>query len=699
MKRWGIILVVAACGGGGTKQPETTLPPVAAELPEDRAPAAPPETPRAQQKVSLGDVGLDATNLDRNANACEDFYQFACGGWLAKNEIPADRSRHGTFSILDDQVRANVRKIVEDSAKDPGADPVKKKVGDFYASCMDEAAIEKLGTRPLQPLLVKVRAVKDGKTLTAAITELQLRGVRAVFRFASEQDDGDATKVIGLIDQGGLGLPNREYYLSQEPRYQEIRKKYEEHVARMLTLGGAGPAAAKKQAAQVMKVETSLAELQKTPVERRDPKGMYNKIDRDGVLKAAPAFDWAAYFAAMTVPDVKDITVTAPKYLEGFNGLTTSLPADAWRAYLTYHVYRDLSGDLPKRFVAEGFAVRQLVSGQPKIEERWERCVNSTVGALGHLVGQHYVAQYYGPDSEKATTEMVQGVREAMRQALTTLPWMDPKTRARALVKLEKMAFQMGYPKKWRTYEYDVNRKTYLANQFASEKYETARDLGKIGKPVDREDWRAPPSIVNAFYNANLNTMFFPAGILAPPFLNPKASVAVNLGAIGMVVGHELTHGFDDQGSQFDADGNLKNWWEPQVGEEFKRRTTCVSRQYSTYETEGLKVNGDLTNGENIADIGGLKMAFAAYKVLRANAKEELLADGFTEDQQFFLANAQVWCSKDRPEAAKQRLATDPHSPPRWRVNGAMQSNPAFQKAFACKAGQGMVPAARCEVW
>jgi predicted metalloendopeptidase len=698
-----LVVATAACGGGGSKSPETTLPPVAAELPEDRAPAPTPapvaHNSRPRKAVSLADVGLDPANLDKNVDACEDFYQFACGGWLAANEMPADRSRHGNFSKLGDQVRAQVREILEDAAKNPADDPAKKKIGDYYASCMDEASIERLGVKPVQPLLAKVRAVTNAKTLSAAITELQLGGVSSVFRFEAGQDDANATQVIGILDQGGLGLPNREYYVSEEPRYQEMRKKYEEHVARTLQLGGSPPATAKKQAAQVMKVETALAQLHKTPVERRDPKAMYNKIDREGVSKVAPAFDWDGYFKAMGAPELKDINVTSPKYLEGFSGLMGTIPLDAWRAYLTYHVFRDLSLGLPKRFVAEGFAARALVTGQPKIEERWERCSNDTVAALAHLVAQPFVAKYYGPDSEKATTEMVHGIREAMRQALNGLPWMDAKTRARALAKLEKMSFQMGYPKKWRTYEFAVNRKTYLANNFAAERHDRARTAAKIGKPVDRDDWELPPPIVNAFYNANLNTMFFPAGILAPPFLNPKASVAVNLGAIGMVVGHELTHGFDDQGAQFDGDGNLKNWWEPQVGEEFKRRTKCVSNQYAQYEVEGQKVNGDLTLGENVADIGGLKMAFAAYRAMRANAKEELVADGYTEDQQFFLAQAQVWCSKDRPESAKQRLVTDPHSPPRFRVNGTMQATPAFQQAFQCKAGQGMAPKTRCEVW
>jgi putative endopeptidase len=696
-----LALLAAACGGGGSKTPETTLPAVQAELPEDSAakPAPPPRSGKPKKTVTLAEVGLDLTNLDKNANACEDFYQYACGGWLAKNEIPADRARHGNFSILNDQTKEKVRQIIEQAGKEPGGDPVKKKIGDYYGACMDEAAVERAGLTPIQPLLGKIRAATNVKALQAALVELHKARIWVVFDVASGQDEREATSVIAQLDQNGLGLPNREYYVGDSPRYAEIRKKYEEHIGRMLTLAGTPKAAALKQAAQVLQVETELAKIQKTPVERRDPEKMYNKIDRVGVAKAAPQIGWDAYFAGVGIPSVQAINVTSPEYFTGVGKLLTTLPVDAWRAYFTYQVLVEMSEYLPKRFVDEGFVRDQLVSGQPKQEARWERCVASASRAITHLIAQPFVAQYYGADSEKATTEMVKGIREAMRQGLQQLPWMDGKTRERAQAKLEKMTFNMGYPKKWREYTFAIDRKNPAKNWLAAQRFETKRNLDKIGKPVDREDWWMSPATVNASYSPNLNTMTFPAAILAPPFLNPKASVAVNLGGMGMVVGHELTHGFDDQGAQYDLDGNLKNWWEPKVGEEFKKRTKCVSDQYAQYSVEGEKVNGDLTLGENIADIGGLKIAFGAYRQLRADAEEELVADGFTEDQQFFLGTAQIWCSKDRPEHAKQRLVSDPHSPPRYRINGTLQATPAFQQAFSCKPGQGMVPKKRCEVW
>jgi putative endopeptidase len=662
----------------------------------------PPAASGAQHKdVTLESVGLEAAALDRGVDPCQDFYQFACGGWIAKTEIPADKPRWvRSFNEIDDRNEADLRSILEQAAASAGGDPVREKVGAYFAGCMDEPAIEKARLEPLRPFMQQARAIRDAKTIAALVAALHQHAIWALFDISAEQDFKDASRYIAYLDQNGLGLPDRDYYLNQDDRSQKLRETYLGHVERMLKLAGTPAAEARRAAADVMHVETELAKVSKTKVERRDPKGLYNKIDRPGVKQAAPRLDWDAYFALLGRPDIADINVTSVRFFEGMNALFSSVKLPAWRSYFSWHVVRAAAPALPKAFVDESFALEQALTGQKEQRARWKRCIDSTDEALGELLAQPYVALRFAGASKTAAEDMVRQIGEAFGRGLDELVWMDPPTRAAARDKLAKMAYLIGYPRAWRQYDFAVSRDRHAQNFLLARAHEVKRDLAKLGKPVDREEWEMTPPTVNAYYHPLKNQMVFPAGILQPPFYSVAAAIPVNLGAMGMVVGHELTHGFDDEGSQFDPLGNLRDWWPAQVRGRFETATQCVERQYSAYEAvPGLHVNGKLTLGENIADIGGVKLAFRAYRALRAGANPTIVADGFNEDQQFFIALGQVWCAKYREEYARLAVQVDPHSPPRYRVNGALANVPEFAQAFACPAGAPMRPDNVCVVW
>jgi putative endopeptidase len=467
----------------------------------------------------------------------------------------------------------------------------------------------------------------------------------------------------------------------------------------MLRLAGLREPAAKASAARVMALETELAKASKTRVERRDPAGLYNKIDRAGIVKAAPAFPWDRYFRELGRPELQDLVVTSVPFFEGVQRLVNTGKPDDWRAYLQWHVVRSFAPALPKAFVDEQFAMTAALTGQQQLEERWKRCVKSTDGALGELLAQPFVARRFAGDSKDATEQMVREISRAFSGELDRLDWMDPTTKERARQKLGSFVYHIGYPERWRTYDFPIGPH-FAANAMASRQHELRRELAKIGQPVDRQEWHMSPPTVNAYYNPLKNEMVFPAGILQPPFFDRAASIAVNLGGMGMVVGHELTHGFDDEGSKFDADGNLSDWWDEATRARFTEKTQCVEEQYAQYEAlPGVPLNGKLTLGENIADIGGVKLGFEAYRRLRAEAPEKLVAEGFTEDQQFFLSVGQVWCTKAREEVARMLAQVDPHSPPKWRVNGSLVNVPEFGEAFGCEVGTPMRPREICRVW
>jgi putative endopeptidase len=690
-------LGLVACGSANP--PPEPPKPLATPPEPPVAAAAAPSVPTLT--TTLDAVGLDGTALDRKADPCQDFYQFACGGWLAKTEIPADKSRWArSFSEIHERNELELKKILEEASQAKTDDALTKKIGGYYGACMDEAAVEKTGTKPIKGLLAAAKKASNPRSIAAAIILLHKHQVWAVFDIDAQPDFKDATRMISQLDQNGIGLPDRDYYLNDDAKSKEIREKYVAHVERMMKLGGFTPAAAKQASTDVMKVETELAKVSKTRVERRDPNGLNNKIDRQGLAKAAPDFPWDDYFKGLGYPDIKDVNVTSVPFFEGMNKLLKAVKPAEWQNYLAWQVVHGTAPLLTKVLVDENFAMQQVLSGQKELAARWKRCVASTDGALGELLAQPFIKAKFAGDSKTMAESMVQEISRQFGAEIDKLEWMDAKTRERATSKLKAMQYLIGYPDKWKTYDFAIDPKSYGDNALASEAFELKRNLGKVGKPVDRQEWPITPPTVNAFYNPQKNHMMFPAGILQPPFYSAKATVPVNAGGIGMVVGHELTHGFDDQGSQFAGDGNLANWWEPQAAERFKAKTQCVDDQFASYETlPGVKLNGKLTLGENVADGGGVMLAFRAYREMRKNAAELRVADGFNEDQQFFLAVGQTWCAKQTPEIARMLAQVDPHSPPKFRVNGSLADLPEFAKAFSCGEGTPMHPARACKVW
>lgn len=700
MARALLLVVVAACGSDATPVTNVGAGPKPQPVPvvPDETPVAAPAKPI--RDTTLAAIGLSSTAMDRTADPCEDFYQFACGGWLASTEIPADLPIH-MRSFVDIELRneAYLHDVLEKARTSPGNDPVMKQVGAFYGACMDEAAIEKAGTKPIAPLLAQIAKVKDTRSLSATITMLQLVGMNPLFDFAPTEDFADATRVIGEIGQKGLGLPDRDYYLKDDARSKELRAAYVDLVAALLVEARHKPAAAKTEAAAILALETELARVSKDRVLLRDPKSIYNKIDRAGVKKAMPHFEWDAFFKALGHDRLDDITVASPEYLVGLDAQIIKTPFALWRSYLTAHLMAASTGFLTKKLEDLGFKLEQKLAGADEQRARWKRCVAHTDSALGESLGQIYVRDRFAGDSKTAAEQQVKAIISAMGRNIETLPWMDAMTKQRAKDKLASIAHQIGYPATWRTYKFKIDPKTFGANVLAARREKQEHELAKIGKPVDREEWFISPPTVNALYYPTHNKIVFPAGILQSPFYKVDHSIAVNLGAMGMVVGHEVTHGFDDQGSQFDGKGNMANWWQPETEKQFKQRTHCVIDQYGSYDAAGTKLNGKLTVGENVADIGGVKLALAAYRSLRADAPSTDVADGFTEDQQFFLSFAQAWCSKARPEYEAMLATIDTHSPPRWRVNGTLSATPDFAKAFRCKAGAKLRPQNACAVW
>jgi len=689
--------LIAACGPGKPTTSPTPPPgdPVG-ENPRDPDPAPGPAKPVTNG--SLAASGLDPTALDRTADPCEDFYQFSCGGWIARTEIAADKPMTmRSFVEIEDRNQAYLHGVLEQIRAKPERD---KQLAAYYGSCMDEAAIEKAGIKPIAPMRAWIDSVTNPKSLTRAIAQLHAAGLPLVFSLGAVQDSADARNVIAGIDQGGLGLPDRDYYLNNDDRSKELRVRYEGYVASMLVELGRKPEVAKPEAAAIVALETEIAKVSKDKVARRDPKGMYNKLDKAGVAKVMPRFDWTTYWKTAGLAKVDGVDVTSPEFLAGIDKLLGSTKPETWRAYLTFHLGSRAAPLLTNKLLETQFKFQSALTGQAAMQDRWKRCVSATDEALGDLVGQLFVRDRFAGDSKASAEGYVHAIGAAMAANLDALPWMDPQTKRKAHEKLKGMVHQIGYPKQWRTYGVKLDPRTWGANALAARKAASARQAAKIGKPIDRDDWDLSAPTVNAFYSPQLNSMVFPAGILQPPLYSAQASIPVNLGAMGMIVGHELTHGFDDQGAQFDAIGNLTNWWHPETEQQFKTRTQCVIDQYNRFEVgDRTKVNGANTVGENIADLGGVKLALAAYRQLRSSAADTAIADGFTEDQQFFLAFGQAWCTKLRPEYEKLLATVDVHAPSAWRINGTLQSTPEFAKAFRCKAGQRMVPAKQCIVW
>lgn len=650
-------------------------------------------------------AGFDFSSLDRSANACQDFNRFANGGWMDKNPIPAAYSRWGRFELLDEQNQTVLHGILDGLiAKKKFANRDEQKIADFYGSCMDEKNIEVEGIKPLEPELQRIAQITDLVSLEDEIARLHAHRIPAVFGFGASQDYKDSTQIIAQVVQGGLGLPDRDYYTSDEAKSKATREEYARHVERTFELMGDSPERAAAEAKTVLSLETKLAEKSLTRVQRRNPEANYHPMIKTQLLEMTPDFDWSRYFRGIGLPEIGKVNVGQPDFFKAADKLLTNTPVDEWKSYLRWHLVNAASSTLSSKFVLESFNFSgKYLQGTTEMLPRWKRCVASTDRALGEALGKLYVAKTFTPAAKNRARMMVANLIAALRDDLATLSWMSQETRQKAIGKLEAYVRKIGYPDKWRDYEaLQITRGAYYNNAVSAGEFDFKRNLVKIGKPVDRTEWGMSPPTVNAYYNPQFNEIVFPAGILQPPFYDPKADDAFNYGGIGAVIGHEMTHGFDDQGARFDANGNLVMWWTPDDYKKFTDRTNCVVHQFDSYEVEpGLHQKGPLVVGESVADLGGLTVAYAAYQRSLQGKPRRKNINGFTPEQRLFLGWAQVWAQNIRPEAARLRTATDPHPLGRFRVNGPLSNMPTFASAFACKEGDAMVrpPDKRCQIW
>lgn len=648
--------------------------------------------------------GLDLANLDRQAKACTNFYQYAVGGWLAKHPIPPQYPAWGTFVELARHNEEVLRGILEkDAASKAPVGSNEQKLGDFYATCMDTHVIDSEGIRPLRPELTRIAAIHDLPSLEREIAHLQSTGVDAVFQFGSEQDSKNSTQEIGGAEQGGLGLPNRDYYTKQDAKSKQIRSQYLMHVGKIFELLGDPAARASQEAQTVMQIENKLADASMTPVQLRDPNAVYHKMDLSQLRTLTPDFSWPAYFHEIGRPGISTVNVGQPDFFKAMDTTLKSIPLSEWRVYLRWHLVHAAAPFLSQPFVDAHFNFYgRTLMGTKQLRPRWQRCVGAVDDGMGMALGEQYVRVAFPPSSKAHALAMVNNLISVLRSDLSTLPWMGPKTRQYAVAKLQDLMKKIGYPSKWRNYSaLHISRGPYVDNVLRAEAFEFQRDLKKIGKPVDRTEWEMTPPTVNAYYNAHMNEIVFPAGILQPPFFIPNAPDAINYGAMGAVIGHEMTHGFDDEGSQFDAQGNLKNWWTPQDKAAFDKRAACVVHQFDSYVVVGnLHENGKLVEGESIADLGGLTIAYDALEK-SLEGRPRVTRDGFTPEQLFFLGYAQIWAMNIRPQLERLRVMTDPHPIPRFRVDGPLSNMAAFAKAWNCKPGDAMVRPARerCKIW
>ncbi|HEY2462208.1 MAG TPA: M13 family metallopeptidase [Candidatus Acidoferrum sp.] len=647
--------------------------------------------------------GFDMSNLDKTCKPCDDFFEYAMGGWIKTNPIPPEYSTWGSFTILADKNQQALRTILEASEKaNAPAGSNERKVADFYSSCMDTAAIEAAGTKPLDAELTRISEMKDRASLQAEAAHLQRSGVGVLFRFGAGQDLKDSTQVIGEVNQGGLGLPEREYYLKTDDKSKALRDAYQKHIAKMLVLLGDAEDKSAAEAAAVVKIETALAEVSMKNTDLRDPNKRYHKMTIAELQPLTPDFTWATYFKEMGKPDLQQVNVGQPDFFKALDTQLIATPIDDWKAYFRWHVLNASANALPDKFVQEEFDFRgRTMSGAKEIQPRWKRCVQSTDRTLGEALGQVYVDKYFPPAAKAHALEMVHNLIAALRDDLQTLPWMSPETRTQAAAKLQAFTIKIGYPDKWRDYTaLKIEPTSYLGNQRRSADFEYLRRINKIGQPVDRTEWGMTPPTVNAYYSPNMNEIVFPAGIMQPPFYDPKADDAVNYGGMGAVIGHEITHGFDDSGSRFDGKGNLKNWWTPEDSANFKTRAQCVSDQFDSYVVDGdLHENGKLVLGESLADLGGLSISYRAYEKSLEGKPRPAVKDGFTPEQRFFLGWVQVWGASERLEYARLLANTNPHPLPRFRGNGPLSNMAEFAKAFGCKPGDKMVREQSCKIW
>jgi putative endopeptidase len=639
--------------------------------------------------------------LDTRVSPASNFYQYANGGWRKSHAIPAAYSSWGTFNILQIRNQKIIRGLIEQAAGEhaaPGS--AAQKVGDFYASGMDETLIDRVGVGPLSPEFDGINGISSLPGLQREVAHLQMIGVDAMFGIGEMQDFKDSSRVIGVAGQGGLGLPDRDYYLKQTPKFKQIRAAYVAHLARTFQLLGDGKDLAAREAAIVMAIETRLAEASMSLVQQRNPLAVYHVMNLAELDRATPNFSWSEYFREIGYPQLTSINLAMPEFFGALGKDLRSVPLAQWKIYLRWRLIDAFAPYLSKPFVEENFRMQSVLTGAKQLRPRWQRVVGAEDEALGFAVGKLYVRREFPPSSKAAVLGILHHIRAALRSDMATLAWMSPATRKAAIAKLDLMGERIGYPDKWRDYSaLRIDRGPYVLNVMRANEFEQRRELNKVGKPVDRNEWYMTPQTVDAYYDPSMNNINFPAGILQPPFFDPQAPAAVNYGSLGWVMGHETTHGFDDEGSKFDGHGNLKNWWTPADAKRFQAATSCIASHFSRYTVDGdLHVQGKLVTGEETADLGGLTLAWRAFHASRAY-REAKTIDGFTPDQQFFLGAAHVWAMNMRPAEARRLVTIDVHAPAQYRVNGTLANMPQFQEAFHVPAGSPMVNAHRCIIW
>ncbi|HSZ00053.1 MAG TPA: M13 family metallopeptidase [Terriglobales bacterium] len=698
MRHLSAIVVVLLCSVSGIIRANAQSAPVS------------PSTPKLEH--------FDISQVDKTLDPCQDFYQYACSKWNAANPIPADQVAWGTGSGLQYWNENILREALEKAAtQTSNRTDYEQKIGDYWAACMDESGIESAGTRDLKAELERIAQMTNKSQLADQVAHIhqavpgawqgddnQTRA--ALLGFGQQQDFDDATKVVAAIDQGGLGLPNRDFYIKDDAKSKEIRGQYETHISKMLALSGESPEQAATDAKTIIAIETAMAQAQMDNVARRDPKNLNNKMSLEQVQALTPSFDWKGYIEVVAAPPSSPhYIVTSPQFFRSLEPLIQKHSVDDWKVYLRWHLVHGSAPYLDKAFVDENwnFYSHTLLGAKQQLP-RWRRCVRAADRDLGMALGQAYVAAAFPPESKQRTVTMVHDIEHAMDQDITNIDWMQPVTKEQAKIKLKAVYDKIGYPDHWRDYSsVKVGRNSYLNNVHEATAFEFHRQLDKIGKPVDREEWGMTPPTINAYYDPQLNSINFPAGILQPPYFDSTMGDPVNYGAIGMVIGHELTHGFDDEGRKFDAQGNLRDWWTPEDAKAYEQRGECIANEYTEEIPEaGVKQNGHLTQGEDTADNGGLRLAFMAVNNnLQAEGKslDAKEADGWTPRQKFFVSYAYSWCEQVRPELMRTLVLTNPHSIPKYRVNNVVSNMPEFQEAFTCKKGSPMVRANQCRVW
>jgi putative endopeptidase len=653
--------------------------------------------------LTMAQSGFDTSRMNTSADACEDFFEYANGTWIKNTEIPADKTRWGSFNTLAENNDSILKGILEKAVSTKAAKGSDMQlVGDFYASCMDEAAIEKAGASALKPIFKQIDKLKNTDDLQRQIAEMHKAGLPALFGFGASPDAKNSSMVIANAGQGGLSLPNRDYYFKDDAKSVETRAKFMEYMTNMFKLIGDNEMTAAENARTVMELQTKLAKASKSPVELRDPEARYNKKTLAQLAEMTPNFSWTNYMKTRGVPPVTEVNIGQPDFFKELNVLINNYGLDNWKVYLRFMVINASAGRLSKAFVDENWNFySKYLGGAKEQQKRWKTCVSATDGAVGESLGTEYVKAAFKPEAKKKMDDLISNLFAAFKVRINQLEWMSDETKAKAQGKLATFKRKIGYPDTLRGYKgLEISRKSFLTNVQNVGKFAIARNLEDINKAPDKTRWGMTPPTVNAYYNPLFNEIAFPAGILQPPFFNPAADDAINYGAIGGVIGHEISHGFDDSGSQYDAEGNLKSWWTKEDRTKFEERASCVVDQFNKYEVQpSLFINGKLTLGENIGDLGGLNVALEAYMKSLEGKERPANIDGFTPEQRFFLGWAQVWANKSRPEAERQQVLTDPHSAARWRVNGPMSNMAQFSKAFGCKTGDAMMREKMCIIW